>query len=37
MNLLAAVQRWIFRPARPNGKPVVATQVNGPVRFSLDC
>jgi protein TonB len=30
-----AVQRWIFRPARLNGKPV-ATQVDVPVRFSLD-
>jgi periplasmic protein TonB len=30
-----AVQRWIFRPARQNGKPV-ATQVDVPVRFSLD-
>jgi periplasmic protein TonB len=30
-----AVQRWIFRPARQNGKSV-ATQVDVPVRFSLD-
>lgn len=30
-----AVQRWIFRPARQNGKPV-ATHVDVPVRFSLD-
>jgi periplasmic protein TonB len=29
-----AVQRWIFRPARQNGKSV-ATQVDVPVRFSL--
>jgi protein TonB len=29
------VQRWIFRPARQNGKPV-STQVDVPVRFSLD-
>jgi periplasmic protein TonB len=29
------VQRWIFRPARQNGKPR-ATQVDVPVRFSLD-
>lgn len=30
-----AVQRWIFRPARRDGK-AVATQVEVPVRFSLD-
>jgi protein TonB len=30
-----SVQRWIFSPARLNGKPV-ATQVDVPVRFSLD-
>ncbi len=29
------VQRWIFRPARRDGRPV-ATQVDVPVRFSLD-
>jgi periplasmic protein TonB len=29
-----AVQRWIFKPARQNDKPV-ATQVDVPVRFSL--
>jgi hypothetical protein len=29
------VQRWIFRPARRDGK-AVATQVEVPVRFSLD-
>jgi protein TonB len=28
------VQRWIFRPARRDGRPV-ATQVDVPVRFSL--
>ena len=31
----ATVRRWIFRPARWNGRPV-ATQVDVPVRFSLD-
>jgi protein TonB len=30
-----AVQRWIFRPTRRDGK-AVATQVEVPVRFSLD-
>jgi TonB family protein len=30
-----AVQRWIFRPARRDGKPVAA-QVDVPVRFRLD-
>ena len=30
-----AVQRWIFRPARRDGR-TVATQVEVPVRFSLD-
>jgi protein TonB len=30
-----AVQRWTFRPARQNGRPV-ATRVDVPVRFSLD-
>ena len=29
------VQRWVFRPARSDGRPV-ATQVDVPVRFSLD-
>ena len=31
----SAVRRWIFKPARWNGRPV-ATQVDVPVRFSLD-
>ena len=32
---LTSVQRWTFRPARRDGKPV-PTQVDVPVRFSLD-
>jgi protein TonB len=30
-----SLQRWIFRPAKRDGKPV-PTQVDVPVRFSLD-